>query len=100
MASQAHPEAWSARYLLARKLQFVGESTAAYPLLERLLGEELPLPVARETTRLALEAAFAIGRCDEVRRWATPGRFGPAFDARAADWVERCDFAWPAVVRP
>lgn len=86
---------WSVRYLLGRRLQQSGESAAALPVLEQLLGEALPTAIAKETTRLAIEAAFAVGRCDSVRRWAAPGRFGAAFDARAADWVERCAFAWP-----
>jgi hypothetical protein len=68
--------------------------------LESLLGEELPPAIAKETTRLAIEAAFALGHCDSVSRWARASHFGPAFEARAADWVERCSFAWPPVVKP
>lgn len=93
-ASEAHPEAWSVRYLMARKLQLAGESGAALPVLEGLLAQELPPAIARETTRLAIEAAFALGRCDTLVKHAAPGRFGAAFDARAADWIERCAFAW------
>ena len=94
-ASAANPQSWSVRYLLGRRLQQAGEPAAALPVLEQLLTEELPPAVAKETTRLAIEAAFALGRCDAVRKWGTPGRFGPAFDARSADWIERCAFAWP-----
>ncbi|MDP3156478.1 MAG: hypothetical protein Q8N23_27625 [Archangium sp.] len=93
-ASEAHPEAWSVRYLMGRKLQLAGESGAALPVLEKLLAQELPPAVAKETTRLTIEAAFALGRCDTLAKYAAPGRFGAAFDARAADWVERCAFAW------
>ena len=99
-AVDSHPEAWSVRYLIARKLQLAGEPAAAFPLLEKLVTEELPLAVAKESTRLSIEAAFSLGRCDQLQRWAAaPGRFGPAFDARAADWVERCAFAWPEAGR-
>ncbi len=95
-ASRAHPESWAVRYLLGRRLQQAGESATALPVLDQLLNEgRLPDAVAKETTRLAIEAAFSLGRCDEVKRWASRSRFGPAFDARAADWVERCAFAWP-----
>jgi len=94
-ASRAHPESWSVRYLLGRRLQSAGESAAALPVLEQLLTEQLPPAVAKETTRLAIEAAFSLGRCEAVKKWATQGSFGPAFEARAADWVERCAFAWP-----
>lgn len=88
-AATTDPQSRSVRYLLGRRLQLAGESAAALPVLEQLLTEELPPAVARETTRLAIEAAFALGRCDAVRRWASPG------DARATDWVERCAFASP-----
>lgn len=93
-AVQAHPEAWSARYLLGRRLQLAGESAAALPILEELFDEPLPQAIAKESTRLLIEAAFALGRCDTVEKWAIPGHYGAAFDARAADWVERCAFAW------
>lgn len=94
-ASQANPKSWSVRYLLGRRLQQAGESSAALPILEQLLGEAVPPAIEKESTRLAIEAAFALGRCDRVKKWGTPGRFGPAFDARSADWIERCAFAWP-----
>ena len=94
-ASRAHPESWSVRYLLGRRLQQAGESAAALPVLEQLLSENLPPAIAKETTRLAIEAAFTLGRCQTVKKWASQGTFGTAFDARAADWVERCAFAWP-----
>lgn len=93
-AARAQPEAWSVRYLLGRLLELQDEHAAALPVLEALLSEELPQSVAKETTRLAIEAAFALGRCETVVKWAAPGRYGAAFDARAADWVERCTFAW------
>lgn len=94
-AAVAAPDAMPLRYLLARRLQLAGESATALPLLEALLTTELPPTVAKESTRLAIEASFAVGNCDAVKRWASTGRFGTAFDARAADWVERCQFAHP-----
>ena len=94
-ASQAEPRSRSVRYLLGRRLQLAGESAAALPVLEQLLSEDLPPAIGKETARLAIEAAFAIGRCDRVKKWATTGAWGPAFEARAADWVERCAFAFP-----
>jgi hypothetical protein len=95
-AARAHPESWSVRYLMGRMLEFQDEHAAALPVLEALLHDPaLPPSVAKETTRHALEAAFAHGRCDTVVKWAAPGRYGAAFDARSADWVERCRFAWP-----
>ena len=93
-AARAHPGAWSVRYLLGRMLEFQDEHATALPVLEALLTEDLPQSIAKETTRLAIEAAFALGRCDVVVKWAAPGRYGAAFDSRAADWVERCAFAW------
>ena len=99
-ANASNPGSISVRYLLGRRLQQAGEAAAALPLLEDLLGEALPPAIAKETTRLALEAAFALGRCDAVKRWASTGNYGPAFAARAADWVERCAFAWPPVEKP
>ena len=66
----AEPRSRSVRYLLGRRLQLAGESAAALPVLELLLAEDLPPAIAKETTRLAIEAAFALGRCDAVRRWA------------------------------
>lgn len=94
-ALQTTPDAVALKYLLARRLQLAGDSAAALPLLEELLSNELPPSVAKETTRLAIEAGFALGTCDTVKKWASTGRHGTAFDARAADWVERCAFAHP-----
>jgi predicted Zn-dependent protease len=94
-ALQITPDAVALQYLLARRLQLAGDSAAALPLLEALLSKELPPSVAKETTRLAIEAGFALGACTTVKKWASTGRHGTAFDARAADWVERCDFAHP-----
>ncbi len=91
----AEPGAVPLQYLLARKLALAGESQPALALFEALLAQDPPPSVAKESTRLALEAAFALGRCETVGHLATTGKFGPAFDARAADWVERCAFAHP-----
>lgn len=100
-AVAADPGAWSARYLLGRKLQQAREPALALPVLEQLLAEPLPPAIKRESARLAQEAAFELGRCDALARWAATGDFGPAFAARAADWVERCAFAWPTpMVKP
>jgi hypothetical protein len=66
-------------------------------VLEALLAEDLPPAIAKESARLAIEAAFAVGRCDSVTKWATTGAWGSAFEARGADWVERCAFAFPEV---
>lgn len=100
-AAGANPGSLSARYLLGRKLQQAREAALALPVLEPLLAEGLPPALGRETARLAVEAAFELGRCELVERWASTGKYGPAFDARAADWVERCAFAWPTpMVKP
>jgi tetratricopeptide (TPR) repeat protein len=84
-ALEREPNSIPLRYLLARKLTQSGEAAAALPLLEQLLGEALPASLQKETARLAVEAAFHLGRCDVVQRWATRG-----------DWPERCAFAYPA----
>jgi len=83
------------RYLLARRLQQAGEAAMALPLLETLSAEAtLPAPVAKEVARLQVEAAFAVGRCELIEAQTTD-RFGPAAQARAVDWLERCRFMWP-----
>jgi hypothetical protein len=91
-AAEAAPPSISARYLLGRRLQQEGASAEALPVLAALLEEPLPPSLARETARLAIEAAFAAGRCDTVERLAHTARLGASFDARAADWLERCAF--------
>jgi tetratricopeptide (TPR) repeat protein len=84
---------WLVQYLLGRSLHKEGAWAEAQSWLERAeLDPQCPPAVAREAHRLALEAAFGSEDCAAVRRLASTGRFGPAFDARAADWSERCDF--------
>lgn len=84
---------YAVQYLLGRRLQQAGESVLAFPVLEALSRDaSLPLPVARETSRLLVEAAFSVGRC-EVIETQLDDRFGPAARARAADWLERCRFS-------
>jgi tetratricopeptide (TPR) repeat protein len=94
-AREVAPDSAALRYLLARRLALAGEFRAALPLLVAL--HEVPLPdsIARETARLLLEAAFAQGDCRLVERLAGASRFGPAFSARARDWLARCRFAYP-----
>lgn len=75
------------RYLLGRKLQQLGASAEALPYLEAVLTMAPPPTLERETRRLAIEAAFALGRCDTVTTLAT--------EPRHRDWVARCAFAFP-----
>lgn len=92
-ALDAFPDALPLRYLVARRLATSDTASLALPQLLALLETPaLPAPLAKETARLALEAATGLGRCDEVRKLASSGRFGAAFDARARDWVARCAF--------
>lgn len=75
------------RYLVGRRLQQLRASEEALPFLSAVLQQSPPQSLERETRRLAIEAAFATRRCDEVRRLADAPRF--------RDWVARCDFAFP-----
>lgn len=88
------------RYLLARRLQQAGEAELALPLLDALaLDDTLPSPVAKEVSRLLIEAAFARGACERIEPQTT-ARFGPAAQASAVDWLERCRFLYPARAVP
>lgn len=91
---------WVVRYLLGRKLHQVGEETEALPLLEATaLDDAVPTIVAKEATRLALEGTLALNDCARLARLAVAGRFGRAFEARAADALERCRFSMVAQPR-
>ncbi|MFO0597295.1 MAG: hypothetical protein U0228_18420 [Myxococcaceae bacterium] len=94
-ALDTDPRSIPLRYLLGRRLAQAGDPRRALPLLRGLLDEKLPPLVERETSRLVLETATAQGDCPEVER-LTHATLGPAFAARAADWLERCRFMWPA----
>ena len=85
---------WAVLYMLGRALYREGAWRQALEWLERSeLASGCPATIAREAHRLALETAFRAGDCASVRRLAAQSRFGPTFDARAADWIDRCDFA-------
>lgn len=89
-------DAMPVRYLLGRRLEQAGESAAALEILEPLLtSSELPAPIAKESARLAIEAAFFSGQCDTIEALRTTQQHGAAFEARATDWLERCRFMTP-----
>jgi tetratricopeptide (TPR) repeat protein len=78
-------------YLLGRRLFLADAHPEALPLLDRAAHAALPASVKKEALRLAIEAAFGAGRCDDVVRFADDARAVSAvFAARAHDWVERC----------
>ena len=53
----------------------------------------LPESIHREALRLAIEAQFGSGQCDEVKKTVERAAAQPvAFRARAKEWVERCAF--------
>lgn len=79
-------------YLLGRVLQQSGESQAALAHLEAALEAPLPDSIEREASRLAIEAAFGVRDCPKLEALAKRKDFGPAFTARAQDWIERCAF--------
>ncbi|MCC6332480.1 MAG: hypothetical protein IT380_00670 [Myxococcales bacterium] len=79
-------------YLLGRRLTQAGESSEGLRWLEVALAAPLPEPLAEETTRLALEAAYGAHQCARVEALAHDSHFGSAFAARALDWLERCRF--------
>jgi hypothetical protein len=84
---------WPVAYLLGRRLVDEAEPTEALRWLTRTLDDpQTPPSVAKESARLAIEAAFAANDCARLDALASSGRFGPAFDARAGDWVQRCAF--------
>ncbi|MFZ5445294.1 MAG: hypothetical protein ACOZQL_35215 [Myxococcota bacterium] len=92
-ALDAAPDEVPLRYLVARRLALGGAHAQALPLLTSLLREAALHPaVARETARLALDAAVELGHCDEARRLAGTNHHGAAFEARARDQLERCAF--------
>lgn len=86
-------DAMPVRYLLGRRLQQAQESVAALEILEPLLtNSELPPAIAKESARLAIEAAFFSGQCEKIEALRTTQRHGAAFEARATDWLDRCRF--------
>ncbi len=79
-------------YLLGRRLTPL-VPRLALDYLSLALQAELPDSVRRETYRLRVEAFYLAGDCAGAR--AEVGQLpdlGAAFKARAAQWVERCDF--------
>jgi tetratricopeptide (TPR) repeat protein len=91
-AAREAPGSMPVQYLLARRLQQSGEGALALPVLQGLLATELPAPIAKESARLAIEAAFTTRQCEVIERLRATHRHGPAFEARATDWLERCRF--------
>ncbi len=89
------PDAWVLRYLLGRRLAQLGHVGPALAHLDAVLAAQPPESVERETSRLVLEVAFTLGRCDRVDALSRGAGFGPAFAARARDWAARCAFAHP-----
>ncbi len=84
---------WPVAYLLGRRLIDEAEPGEALRWLARTLDDpQTPPSVAKETARLSIEAAFAAHDCARLETLAASGRFGATFDARAADWVQRCAF--------
>ncbi|MEW6433879.1 MAG: hypothetical protein AB1730_20430 [Myxococcota bacterium] len=79
-------------YLLGRRLTQAGEGAEALRWLDVARDAALPETLARETARLSLEAAYAAHDCHRVEALAAESRFGSAFAAQAADWVQRCRF--------
>lgn len=79
-------------YLLGRRLMQSGEWEESLRWLDVALAAPLPDTLAREATRLAVEAAYGAHQCARVEALAQDARFGGAFAARARDWLERCRF--------
>lgn len=79
-------------YLLGRRLMQSGEWEESLRWLDVALAAPLPDTLAREATRLAVEAAYGAHRCERVEALAQNARFGGAFSARARDWLQRCHF--------
>lgn len=86
-------DAFAVRYLLGRRLYQAGEWAAALEVFEPLLADpELPGAIAKESARLAIEAAYFERRCDTIEALRRAHPHGTAFEARATDWLERCRF--------
>jgi len=91
-ALERDPENQYVSYLLGRRsAQDAPRLAARY--LEKALQKELPDSIKREAIRLRLEALFLSGDCAGVRNDAGQlPDLGAALKARAAEWVERCEF--------
>ncbi|MGV3625397.1 MAG: hypothetical protein ACO1OB_31595, partial [Archangium sp.] len=88
LALRNAPQTLPVQYLLGRKLQQLHAPKDALPYLQAVLADEaLPSSIRLETKRLAIEAAFALGRCGLIGELANEPRFD--------DWNERCAFAFP-----
>jgi hypothetical protein len=87
-------------YLLGRRsVQEAPKLAARY--LGQALQKELPDSIRREAVRLRLEALYLSGDCAGVRN--DVGQLpdlGAALKARAAEWVERCEFEEKAFKGP
>lgn len=79
-------------YLLGRRLAQAGANAEALRWLDVAAAAALPETLARETARLSIEAAYGAHDCERVAALASDARWGSAFSARAADWLERCRF--------
>jgi hypothetical protein len=91
-ALERDPENQFLSYLLGRRAaQDAPKLAARY--LEKALQKELPDSIRREVVRLRLETLFLSGDCAGVRNDAGQlPDLGAALKARAAEWVERCEF--------
>lgn len=91
-ALERDPENQYLAYLLGRRsAQDAPRLGARY--LEKALQKELPDSIRREAIKLRLEALFLSGDCAGVRNDAGQlPDLGAALKARAAEWVERCEF--------
>ena len=91
-ALERDPENPYVSYLLGRRSAEDAPRLAAR-YLEKALQKELPDSIKREAIRLRLEALFLAGDCAGVRNDAGQlPDLGAALKARAAEWVERCEF--------
>ncbi|HEY8212106.1 MAG TPA: hypothetical protein VIG99_31710 [Myxococcaceae bacterium] len=99
-ALERDPENPYLSYLLGRRAaQDAPKLAARY--LEKALQKELPDSIRREAIRLRLESLYRSGDCAGVRNDAGQlPDLGAALKARAAEWVERCDFEEKAFKGP